>query len=129
MAKLETEWIYRVAIFVPADERELANAVHTLYWPEGDPEAFTFSVPLSSDGMLPATHYGTYTAATEMLWAMWKGIMSFICPGAVYYRTHYNEGILLETNGPTAQAKIGTPFYWAMALEDSQLQRIQEVSI
>lgn len=127
MVELETQWIHRLALFVPADQRELANAAQALYWPEGDPEVFTFSIPLSPDGILPATYYGTYTAATEMLWSVWKDLIPTVCPGAVYYRIHFNEEILLETNSPTAQAMVGSLFGWKDALSDMQLIRMEAI--
>lgn len=122
-----TKWIYRSSIFVPADQRESANTAHSLYWPGQDAEVFTFDIPLSSNGMLPASYYGCYTAVTEGLWAMWKDLMPVISPDAIYYREHFSEGILLETSSSTAQ--LGSTFHWNDALEDSDLRPIVQEGI
>ncbi len=120
-----TIWIHRLFILVPASEIENANAGHALYWPGGDAERFTFSVPLSLNGTQPATHHGCNTAATESLWQMWRAMQGQgIGSGAVWYRLSVDAGILLETN--SLSAETGRPFSWRDALADNSLKLIKE---
>lgn len=115
-------------IFVPENEAEWANAGHTLYWPEGDTEFFTFTIPLSKDGTPPATYYGCSTAATEELWQMWLEMREVgIGPNALYYRLDPFEEVLLESNG--SNPVLGDPFSWERALENAGMQLIIEEEV
>lgn len=60
-----TAFIYRATGICPAEHRDALNHISTKLG-YGD----SFSVPLSSDGTEPATHYGTSTIATPQFIAM-----------------------------------------------------------
>ena len=60
-----TKWAYRINAVVPDALHPLLSALWTIIAPEGDPEALSFSVPLSATGQNPPTHWGMSTAATE----------------------------------------------------------------
>lgn len=56
-----TDFIYRIAIIVPdADVDEARALAAEVGWGEG-----CYSVPLSTDGAEPATHWGLSTAGTQ----------------------------------------------------------------
>lgn len=61
-----SDWIWRLHIIVPADERDTANALAPSIGP-GWSEHETFSVPLAAASADPhtITHYGCNTLATE----------------------------------------------------------------
>lgn len=60
-----TLWHYRINAIIPDAMKPLVSALWTIIAPEGDPEALSFSVPLSPSGNEPPTHWGMSTAATE----------------------------------------------------------------
>src|SRR6187399_1466794 len=62
---MKTEWLYRINIICPKDDKVALSALWTVLAPEGDAEKYTFGIGLSADGMEPITHYGASTAATE----------------------------------------------------------------
>lgn len=56
-----TAHIYRIALIVPDAQREAANRIaEAMGWGAG-----CYSVPLSTDGAEPATHWGLSTSATQ----------------------------------------------------------------
>lgn len=56
-----TAYVYRVALIVPDPQREAANRIAgVMGW-----GAACYSVPLSVDGLEPASHWGLSTAATQ----------------------------------------------------------------
>jgi hypothetical protein len=64
---MTTQWIHRINIIIPSGDADALNALWTVIAPGGDEEAHTFGLPLSPDGMLPITHRGISTAATETM--------------------------------------------------------------
>lgn len=111
-------------LIIPAATKENANAAHTLHWPGGDAEALTFHVPLSPTGLQPATHFGTYTSATDALWAQMRDLIDAgNYAGLVWYRLDRNQTALLETNSPTAAG--GERWRWQNALDDLALKRME----
>ena len=112
-------------MIVPADERDTDGAAHTLHWPGGDAERATFGVPLSPTGHEPATHYGSYTSATDALWAAMQELMATgYYEGMVWYRLDLNQTVLAGTNSPTAT--LGLPWEWTDALDDLGLRRMED---
>ena len=109
---------------VPAEIPDAAQAIHTLHWPAGEAERNTSRVPLSSTGLEPATHYATYTSATDALWAAMQELMTdgqYL--GLVWYRLDRNQTELLETNSETAV--VGGPWEFTDALDDLGLQLME----
>jgi len=110
-------------MIVPAGEQDADGAAHTLHWTGGDAERATFSVPLSPTGLEPATHYGSYTSATDPLWAAMQELMEAgKYPGLVWYRLDRNQTVLVETNGA---AETGKPWTWQDALDDLGLKHME----
>ena len=111
-------------LIIPAGVADGANAAHTLHWPGGDAEIVTFGVPLSATGMEPPTHYGTYTSATDALWAAMRSLIDVgQYPNIAWYMLDRNQHTLLETNSPTAP--IGERWEWTDALDDLGLKHIE----
>jgi hypothetical protein len=98
-------WNYRVIIIVPTASKPAAEqAARAINSTGPDYEGDAFTVPLSSDGSQPATHYGLYTSATdEMVAAMADALPSLV--GVQYWR-HGVGGDLQASNvtEPTGQA-------------------------
>ena len=110
-------------MIVPAAERDSDGAAHTLHWTGGDAERATFGVPLSPTGTQPVTHYGSYTSATDPLWAAMQELMEAgKYPGLVWYRLDRNQTVLVETNGA---AETGKPWTWQDALDDLGLKHME----
>ena len=121
----QSRWQKRIMMIVPASEQDADGAAHTLHWTGGDAERATFSVPLSPTGMEPATHYGSYTSATDPLWAAVQELMAAgMYPGLVWYRLDRNQTVLTETNSLTAET--GKPWEWGDALDDLGLKRMED---
>ena len=115
---MRTRWAHRLIISVAAEDQGEANALWTLVGPEGDGELGTFGVPLSASGLEPATHYGTDTAATEVM----AGLIEAFDPSRTWYEIADDGGVLLASNSPTAE--VGDAFGWDNALEDLGLHPI-----
>lgn len=61
---MSTDWTLSIVMVVPAAQRDTANKLACALGHDVMPGR-TFSVPLSSDGSEPATHYGCRTAAQQ----------------------------------------------------------------
>jgi hypothetical protein len=85
-----TAFIHKIAACVPADKTTLAGqAVAAITQHEADLQ--TFSVPLSADGLEPATHYGCQTAATQGFLDLIPDLL-IIVPGSHYWLIGEGEG-------------------------------------
>jgi len=121
----QSRWQKRIMMIVPASEQDADGAAHTLHWTGGDAERATFGVPLSPTGAEPVTHYGSYTSATDPLWAAVQELMAEgQYPGLMWYRLDRNQTVLVETNSATAET--GEPWEWRDALADMGLKRMED---
>lgn len=116
---MRTRWQYRIFAFVPTAARDAAQRAWTLIAPGGDAERLTFDVALSPDGTYPATHYGTNTAATDIM----RALMLALTDGVTWYVMEYREGALLESSGG---GETGFPFSWSAALANMGLKVIRD---
>ena len=119
---MTTIWIYRLHAIAPQSDANASNAFWTLVAPGGDPEADTYGVPLSANGLGPASHCGISSAFTAEMLAKLK-MMEAEMPSLRYYLVDAWTFELLEQRNGTAT--IGQPCSWEDALEDAGLQTIQ----
>lgn len=113
-------YIYRMYIIVSDAEREAANA-GAVQVTNNPADAYTYSMPLSSTGSAPATHWGCSTAATYEQTVTMAYVMAAIPLMSVrFYRCKVSDGRLDYTNSETAE--VGSEFTWSDALADLGLQ-------
>ena len=120
---MPTIWLYREIIIIPADATDLMNAIWTCIGPEIDGELSTFGVPLSADGMEPATHRGMFTSCTQEMHDLITEHLAQEEAAAIRYVMDAATETLLET--ANSEAEPGQPWTWQQALEDSNLQTVQ----
>jgi hypothetical protein len=116
--------IFRFYIIVEDSEREAANNGAVLVT-NNPADAATYSVPLSSTGQSPATHWACSTVATyDDAVAMATVMQSIPLYTVKFYRCLVRDGCLDYTNSQTAT--VGEPFRFEDALADLGLQRVEE---
>lgn len=116
-----TTWIYRELIIAPAIDADLLNALWTCIGPEVEGELHTFTVPLSADGVHPATHLGMNTAATLEMHELISEHLGQEGPGVTRHVLDAASSVLVETTSS------GALWDWLRALEHAGLQLVQEV--
>lgn len=116
------EWLYRFNIIVSAEDKDIANQIAVTIGPSREFERSTFSLGLSSDGALPATHYGCSTMATEEIRAgLESALSSGMVPSVKFTRSNINN-ILETTNIPEAISNVGNFYDWNSMINDLSLR-------
>lgn len=118
-------WPFRHFIVVAAEEQAAANAIAADIDPDDGSQ--TFSVPLSTDGSTPTTHYGCNTASDQaMAEAMFT--VDAVDPPALnsvaWWRVDAATGHLMDGN--TANGTPNMPWQWEDALNALGLTRVVE---
>lgn len=111
-------WSFRIVIVVPAVQKAAAEqAARAINSTGPDYEGNAFTVPLSTNGTTPATHYALYTSATEEMVAAMASALPQIS-GAMFWR-HGVGGDLQASNvtEPTGQA-----WGWPQSLDAAGLR-------
>lgn len=112
-----TEFIHRAFLIVNGARQAAQRTRWKTLGPAGNAEAGTFTAPLSSDGSLPATHFGASSAFTDTM----RRRLTNNNTGLKYYVVD-SQGILRFTNSGTAIP--GRTFTWEDVLTDMGLQPI-----
>ena len=96
-----TLWINRLHMVVTAEEKDTANT-YAAGLTENPEDVYTFEIPLSPTGQLPATHYGTSTVVTEdMRVQMWQDFMTGVAPMTTqYWWLQSPSGVFVDSNVP-----------------------------
>ena len=96
-----TLWINRLHMVVTAEEKDTANT-YAASLTENPADVYTFEIPISADGQLPATHYGTSTVVTEdMRVQMWQDFMTGVAPMSTrYWWMQSPSGAFVDSNVP-----------------------------
>ena len=124
---MPTIWLYREIIIIPATATDLMNSLYTCIGPEVDGEIHTFGVPLSADGMEPATHRGMFTSATQEMHDLITEHLAQEETAAIRHVMDAATETLQEVTN--SEAEPGQPWTWPQALEDAGLQTIQTEGI
>lgn len=105
-------WKWRVVIIVPAGSKNTAEqAARAINSTGPDYAGDAFTSPLSSQGVVPPTHWGLYTSATDdMVFKMASSLPSV--QGAMFWR-HDVHGRLVASNVTEAS---GQPWGWSESL-------------
>lgn len=83
-------WPHRIHMAIPADLLPLAQSISLAMDPDSGGDG-TFSVPLSSSGEAPATHYGASSAAAQDFAQNVLDIISGIIPLSLLVESAYAE--------------------------------------
>ena len=114
-----TDWIHAVYVICIADAIGGAIAALDVAFPCDDSTPRNPATPelygcqLSSNGQLPATHYGSSFVVTEEIRQRLEGLGLAQTPGVTYWRAGNPDGILHASNWPGQQVGV------AWAFEDS----------
>lgn len=111
---------WRVVIIVPADSRDDAEvAARAINSTGPNYEGQAFTLPLSSTGSNPPTHYGLYTSATDEMVALMASALPAVV-GAMYWR-HDVSGSLVSSNITQAE---GQEWGWGESIQAASLRQI-----
>lgn len=118
-------WNWRVIIIVPAASKAAAEQAARLVNSTGpDYDGYAFCSPLSESGILPATHWGLYTSATDsMVEAMSLALPSI--SGVQFWR-HDVAGNLVASNVTDA---AGQAWGYEDSLETSGLRPCPAITV
>ena len=114
------EWLYRVDIFILAEDKDLANSIMAEVTGNAQ-DLFTFGhLSFSADGMNPPSHYACSTLATQgMVNTLRDKMIEHPELDAWVYRyTNDEDSQLVYTNSLTAIANLGESWYWSRTLTD-----------
>jgi hypothetical protein len=115
-----TAYIYRAALIVPEAQREAANRIaEAMGWGRG-----CYSVPLSVDGNLPATHWGLSAAVSHKLVDALNGAVQGITPEGI--SSDDLSAVLPVLISAIEGAGVNAATQFQSLAQDNGLTRIQE---
>ena len=89
----------------------------------GETAAPTYAVALSANGNTPVQFWACCTAVNAaMLGQMQTVLQSGVLPGVRYWRWSSQWGVLVSTNAPVSQNRLGEEWGWERCLNDAGLR-------